>query len=248
MKNIILLCDFRDYYAKQALKHLLKIKYIKILCVVTLKKCIGIKIRLPKKVQLFYQGFPEKNEKLNNFINENKINLCISLGWPNTIKVNFIKKFKDGIVNIHPGLLPEQKGAHTTFYNIIFNRKYHGSTLHFINKYIDSGPIIYTSRFKSTIFDDANYVFHKSRKNGFELFKKRLKSLIKKNYKTKKNTKTKIYKKGDIKKFDTILLKKDYKGIDFWNLIRATNFGNNGIFFKVKKKKFKVISKIKEVK
>ncbi len=31
MKNIML-CDFRDYYAIQALNHLLKIKYIKFVC------------------------------------------------------------------------------------------------------------------------------------------------------------------------------------------------------------------------
>ena len=247
MKNIIILCDFRDYYARKALKYLFKVKYVKILSIVTLKKCRGIKKGLPKKIQLFYQGFPEKNKKLNTFIYKKKPNLCISLGWPNTIKVDFIKKFKDGIINIHPGLLPEQKGAHTTFYSIFFNSKYHGSSLHLMNKYIDSGPIIYTNKFKSTIYDSANYVFHKSRDSGLSLFKKRLKSLIKKSYKTKKNTKSKIYKKKDIKKFDTIFLNKNYKGIDFWNLIRATNFGDNGIFFKVKNKKFKIISKIKEV-
>ena len=47
---------------------------------------------------------------------------------------NFIKKFKNKIINIHPSLLPKYKGLNT-HKRVIKNReKFSGCTVHFVNE------------------------------------------------------------------------------------------------------------------
>ena len=87
------------------------------------------------------------------------------------------------------------------------------------------------TKLKKNILDNAEKVYHASRKLGCQLLKK--------------NLKTKIFKKTDLKKFDYIDAKKKYSGEYIWNLIKATNFKNHGLYIKIGGKKIKIISKIK---
>ena len=68
---------------------------------------------------------------------------------------NFIKKFKNKIINIHPSLLPKYKGLNT-HKRVIKNReKFSGCTVHFVNEKLDSGKIILQKKVKILKFDTA---------------------------------------------------------------------------------------------
>ena len=54
----------------------------------------------------------------------------------------FIKSFKGKIINIHPSLLPKYKGLNTHERVISNGEKFTGCSVHYVNKFLDSGKII----------------------------------------------------------------------------------------------------------
>ena len=58
------------------------------------------------------------------------------------LPVYFIKSFKGKILNIHPSLLPKYKGLNTHERVIMNGEKFTGCTVHYVNKFLDSGKIV----------------------------------------------------------------------------------------------------------
>ena len=69
---------------------------------------------------------------------------------------NFIKNFKNKIINIHPSLLPKYKGLNTHQRAIESQEKYSGCTVHFVNEKLDSGKIILQQKVKVLKSDNPN--------------------------------------------------------------------------------------------
>ena len=61
---------------------------------------------------------------------------------------NFINKFKNKILNIHPSLLPKYKGLNTHKRVIKNKEKFSGCTVHYVNSKLDSGKIILQKKVK----------------------------------------------------------------------------------------------------
>ena len=95
----------------------------------------------------FYH-FPINNDKLNQekriieFINEKKIDIIILARYMQVLSRNFVEQFYEKIINIHHSFLPSFKGAKP--YHQAYERgvKIIGATAHFVNQYLDEGPII----------------------------------------------------------------------------------------------------------
>lgn len=73
------------------------------------------------------------------------------IGGARILKGKTIKAFKYGIINFHPGLIPENRGLDTLQWAIYLDIP-QGITIHFINYRIDAGRII--SRQKIPLFKD----------------------------------------------------------------------------------------------
>lgn len=242
-KNIIILADTRDEFSIEGIKIILKNKYFKIKAIILTKKNQREKKKYFKKIKIFYDGFPHRNTEIKKFIKDNKIDLCINVGFKNRIRQQFLKLIKKGTFNIHPAVLPFNKGSHSTFYTIM-NENDVGATLHLMNKNFDSGPIVDQIRLKNNLFHDANQVFENSRKCGLKLLKNNLKKIYLNKVKKKINKKTKVNYKKHIIKASTINYNENYSGKYIWNLIRAVHFNKNGFYIKIKDKKVKIVPKI----
>lgn len=244
-KKVIILASLQDQFSIDSLKILLKNNLFDVLAIIVLKKNMrkNKKINFLKNIKFFYEGFPHTNNKIIRFILENNIKTCIAVGYQNRVRSSFIKLFENGIYNIHPAVLPLNKGSHSTFYTIM-NNNYIGATLHLMNEKFDSGPIIDQIKQKNNLSYDASYVFTKSREMGLKILKKNLKKIYLGKFKTKKNTKSKVNYKKDIVKASTLIHNKKYSGEYVWRLIRAVNFKNNGFYIKFKKKYFKIIPQV----
>lgn len=81
-----------------------------------------------------------KSEKLLRKINPE---IIINAGTPRILKENIISIPSRGIVNCHPGILPEYRGCTCVEWSI-YNDDEVGSTCHFMDAGIDSGAIIYS--------------------------------------------------------------------------------------------------------
>lgn len=96
--------------------------------------------------------------------NEYKVDLVILAGWMLILSSKFIKFFKNKVINLHPGLLPDGKAKYITVSTgekIMAIRGLHtndavqfaidqgypvtGSTVHFITPAVDRGPVILRS-------------------------------------------------------------------------------------------------------
>ncbi len=67
--------------------------------------------------------------------------VCLA-GFMRIISPEFVKKYKNRIINIHPALLPAFPGLDSQKQAIEYGAKYSGCTVHFVDTKMDSGPII----------------------------------------------------------------------------------------------------------
>ena len=86
------------------------------------------------------------------------------------LSINFIKKFKGKIVNIHPSLLPKYKGLNTHKKAIENNDKFSGCSVHFVTAKIDSGKIIMQKKIKISKKDTAISLRKKILKKEHKLY------------------------------------------------------------------------------
>lgn len=89
-----------------------------------------------------------------NLIRENNLDLGIILG-ARILKKNIVDSFKIGIINMHPGLLPENRGLDNLKWAVIKEQK-QGVTTHLIDKNIDRGFLI--DRQEISVYKDDSLV------------------------------------------------------------------------------------------
>ncbi len=67
--------------------------------------------------------------------------VCLA-GFMRIISPQFIRKYKNRIMNIHPALLPSFPGLHAQKQAVEYGAKYSGCTVHFVDEGVDTGPVI----------------------------------------------------------------------------------------------------------
>ena len=71
-----------------------------------------------------------------------KIDLICLAGFMRILSLNFVSKWKNKILNIHPSILPLFPGLNTHKKIISNGLKIHGSTVHIVDEKLDSGKIL----------------------------------------------------------------------------------------------------------
>jgi phosphoribosylglycinamide formyltransferase-1 len=90
-------------------------------------------------------GYPDRasqEEDLLRWLKECRVELLLLAGYMKILSENFIDKARIPILNIHPSLLPAFPGMHAQRQALEYGVKYSGCTVHFVDKGLDSGPII----------------------------------------------------------------------------------------------------------
>ncbi len=75
-------------------------------------------------------------------LEEYRIELVVLAGYMRLLSLNFIKKYKNRILNIHPALLPSFPGTKAVEDALNYGVKTTGVTVHFVDQGMDTGPII----------------------------------------------------------------------------------------------------------
>tara|TARA_B110000211_G_C14078679_1_gene553418 strand:+ start:329 stop:1060 length:732 start_codon:yes stop_codon:yes gene_type:complete len=127
------------------------------------------KLCLKKKIKYF--ELKHKNFiKIKSIVKKYKINLGIISG-ARILDKKTIKLFKYGIINLHPGKIPETSGLDSFFWTIKKNI-YPSATAHFIDQYTDRGKIIINKRIKVFLGDDFYSVTKRIYKCQIHILKK----------------------------------------------------------------------------
>jgi phosphoribosylglycinamide formyltransferase-1 len=67
--------------------------------------------------------------------------VCLA-GFMRIISPEFVKKYKNRIINIHPALLPAFPGLNSQKQALEYGAKYSGCSVHFVDVGMDTGPVI----------------------------------------------------------------------------------------------------------
>ncbi len=122
---------------------------IDIKVLITNKKDAGC-IQKAKKANIPYKivtqnDFPEKklfeSEIINTLISFD-VELLVMAGWMKIVSADFVYKFKNRIINIHPSLLPSYKGSNAISEALLNGSKITGCSVHIVDTEVDSGSLI----------------------------------------------------------------------------------------------------------
>jgi phosphoribosylglycinamide formyltransferase-1 len=90
----------------------------------------------------FGKGRAAFESALQAVLTKNNIDLIALAGFMRLLSPEFVNRWRERMLNIHPALLPAFKGLDTHNRALEAGAKIHGATVHFVVAEMDSGPII----------------------------------------------------------------------------------------------------------
>ncbi|HTW12595.1 MAG TPA: formyltransferase family protein, partial [Solirubrobacteraceae bacterium] len=68
--------------------------------------------------------------------------LVVLAGYMQILRNEFLDRFPDAVINLHPALLPAFPGVDAVGQALSYGVKVFGVTVHFVDESVDSGPVI----------------------------------------------------------------------------------------------------------
>lgn len=81
-------------------------------------------------------------DKIMEYLKENRVELIVLAGFMRLLSPEFVKRYKNRILNIHPSLLPSFKGEEGIKDAFDYGVKVTGVSVHFVDEEMDHGPVI----------------------------------------------------------------------------------------------------------
>lgn len=128
----------------------------------------------------------ENTLQLYDWIHLQKPDYCFVYGYKKLIDVHKLGKYKESIFNIHPGKLPNYRGASPIFWQLKNGEKQLGIAIHFLNEKFDEGAIVWQKEianekhfsyglvemiFANLLVEGVHFVLHKSKEQLMEIQK-----------------------------------------------------------------------------
>ena len=141
----------------------------------------GLKIANSFKIKNYAIKFKNRSifEKQSlKLIKKYNIDMICLAGFMIIVSGNFIKKFANPILNIHPSLLPKYKGLNTHLRAIKNKDKFSGASVHKVTEKLDSGKIILQKKIKILKKDTVKSLEKKVLKIEHEIYPKAIVKFI----------------------------------------------------------------------
>jgi phosphoribosylglycinamide formyltransferase 1 len=89
-----------------------------------------------------YEDREARDAALGDWIEEREADLVVLAGYMQLLSPEFVERFRNRAINVHPALLPSFPGIDAVQQAIDHGSKVTGVTVHFVDEGVDSGPII----------------------------------------------------------------------------------------------------------
>jgi phosphoribosylglycinamide formyltransferase 1 len=89
-----------------------------------------------------YEDRAARDRALGDWIESLKADLVVLAGYMQLLSSEFVSRFRNRVINVHPALLPSFPGIDALQQAIDHGSKITGVTVHFVDEGVDSGPII----------------------------------------------------------------------------------------------------------
>jgi phosphoribosylglycinamide formyltransferase-1 len=90
-------------------------------------------------------GYPDRAARdaaIGDWIEAREADLVVLAGYMRLLSPEFVARFRDRVINVHPALLPSFPGLDAVEQALEHGVKVTGVTVHFVDEGVDSGPII----------------------------------------------------------------------------------------------------------
>jgi phosphoribosylglycinamide formyltransferase-1 len=89
-----------------------------------------------------YADRQERDEMMAEWLQECGARLIVLAGFMELLSERFLDRFPDSVINVHPSLLPNYPGLHSIERALADRAKVFGVTIHYVDRGIDTGPVI----------------------------------------------------------------------------------------------------------
>jgi phosphoribosylglycinamide formyltransferase-1 len=89
-----------------------------------------------------YEDRKTRDQALGDWIEGRQPDLVVLAGYMQLLSPEFVERFRNRVINVHPALLPAFPGIDAVQQAIDHGSKITGVTVHFVDEGVDSGPII----------------------------------------------------------------------------------------------------------
>jgi phosphoribosylglycinamide formyltransferase 1 len=89
-----------------------------------------------------YGDRASRDAALADWLAEREIDLIVLAGYMELLSPDFVRRFRNRIINVHPALLPSFPGLDAVGQALAHGVKVTGVTVHFVDEGVDSGPIV----------------------------------------------------------------------------------------------------------
>jgi phosphoribosylglycinamide formyltransferase-1 len=93
-----------------------------------------------------YKSRTERDTAMADWLEVHGVRLVVLAGYMHLLTSEFLDRFPDAVVNVHPSLLPSFPGAHAVEDQLAAGVGETGATVHLVDEGVDSGPILAQER------------------------------------------------------------------------------------------------------
>jgi phosphoribosylglycinamide formyltransferase-1 len=90
-----------------------------------------------------YPDRADRDAAIGDWLDERQVELVVLAGYMQLLSPDFVARFRNRIINVHPALLPSFPGLEAVQQALDHGAKVTGVTVHFVDEGVDSGPIIF---------------------------------------------------------------------------------------------------------
>ncbi|MBV9604596.1 MAG: phosphoribosylglycinamide formyltransferase [Solirubrobacterales bacterium] len=89
-----------------------------------------------------YPRRPARDRAMADWLIGGGVELVVLAGYMQLLSAEFLERFPDRVINVHPALLPAFPGLRPVDDALAYGVKVFGVTVHFVDGGVDSGPVI----------------------------------------------------------------------------------------------------------
>lgn len=185
MKNLIIFASGSGSNAENIFNYFKKNSLVKIDLIATNNPQAGV-IERAKRLKIPFKIFNRNQFKSSDILLWPKIaqaDLIVLAGFLWKIPTNFIAKFPNKIINIHPALLPKYGGkgmyGDRVHQSVVANNEViSGITIHYVNENYDDGAVIFQKSIALDVDETADRLAHKIHQLEYTYYPKVIDKLL----------------------------------------------------------------------
>lgn len=89
-----------------------------------------------------YADRPARDRAMGDWLVARGAELIVLAGYMQLLSAEFLARFPNRVINVHPALLPAFPGMHAVEQALEYGVKVFGVSVHFVDAGVDSGPVI----------------------------------------------------------------------------------------------------------